>query len=113
MEIFNKNAIGRISTVVPWAESEMNSGGGTHGSGDISTHEVVYAKLTENIGNGYWKAEETIFTEGEWTSDNERVWDGESQDYVRHFNWGAAQINQVVKLFRTLNSDDNIYEWVS
>ena len=115
MPTFNKDAVTRIQRAIPWAEAQIEKGFSVGEPEDVETGETIYAILTEKDPGGqagYWKVEEAIYdTDRFKLLDGGRKWDDVEQSYVRHYNWGSAEIGQAVKLY-TVPNEDTGEDWV-
>ena len=114
--MFDKGSAERISKNVLWGEQQRQRGGDIHSSDNIQPKETIYVKLIEKDPDGdigFWSAQEVYYVEDRWELiDTKRIWDGDEQPYVRHFSWGDAELNQIVKLMLIINTESGLEEWV-
>ena len=114
--VFKKRDAERVSAVTVWGEQQQNKGGDRFTNPYKKIDRVIYAKLTEKDPDGkqgFWKAEEAYYEDAVWIlPDGGKLWDDEERDFARHYSWGDAELNSIVKMHLIVNTETGSEEWV-
>ena len=114
--VFDDSSAKRISKDVIWGEQQRQRGGDIYAYEHVQPHETIYVQLIEKdpAGEiGYWSAQEVYYKDGRWELiETDRVWDGIAQPYVRHYAYGEAELQQIVKLMLVADVQTGGQDWV-